>query len=218
MWDNDITSSQKKYYRKYGRDHRERTPKEVHERIQHLFIKNAEIAKRNIKWFDSTPNEFMAVYTPKSREVQDLNYILYFCDHVDGAHSTRYIRPSVHDDVWAMCLRDEELPLHTNIKDESIQDIIKGRLKGDTKEIPMIQHLHNEKEIIDRKWSRIRRMLGRYLNFFKKIADADLCKSTRKYDCTKIVSITVEGTEYIFQREAHRLVYLYPEDIRRINL
>jgi hypothetical protein len=218
MLGRNTSAAQAAYYRKYHQPYRDRDPKEVHEALQRMFKRSSDLGKRNSEWFDSTPDKFMAKYYPKDGESDELRTVIYHMDHKERSHHNDYIWEG-QDRKWALALRDSELPLyaHDESLDNETQRIIQQRLKGELKEIPIIQDLHDEKEVIDRKWSRVRSTIGALLEYFKNIIWDEISKVPRRYDFTKVYVLEVEGTEYHFLND-RGVTYLDPGEVKRLKL
>jgi len=209
-----------RYFRAYGQMNRDRTPKELHERLQVLFKKNAAISKRNQKWFNATPVKFYAEGTTSDGKKC---FHIYNMDHKERSHINGYNVEGTKDREYYELLRDSELPLlahRTDLdpderKNKEFQNVVKKRMKGEIKEIQLDQDLHDEKLSIDRGWKRINNLIAKYLDMMKDYLPPK--DYSRRYDTTFLLIMEVEGTEYCFDAQDQNRYYVANSDIKRVS-
>lgn len=167
--------------------------KEISRRLQVLYKKREKHYEKDRAWFDSTPDLFLGIIVTKLEEVRP---ILYVMDHKEKSHHTRY--PDL-DGIWYVkALRDKELPLYINETKltEAQHTIIKQRLKGELKEIPIMQKLVDTKQKLDERRNRISIVIGTYEGML-----VDYLYNNRDWnrrDYTRIIVMDIEGTKYHF--------------------
>jgi hypothetical protein len=203
-----------RYFRAFGTMNRERTPKELHERIQNLFAKNVEMMAWNSKWFKATPVKFYGEGTTSEGKKC---FHIYNMDHKDKSHNNGYHVEGTKDRGYYQLLRDSEIPLlaHQDDLDKEFQRIIKERMKGERKEIPFNQELHLEKKLIDKKWKRISKLIAKYLDMMKDYLPPK--DYSNRYDTTFLLTMRIQGTDYHFDAQDQNRHYVASSDIKRVR-
>jgi len=168
-------------------NHKDRTLQQVHHRIQDLKDKAEKHWVKNSAWFDSTPEIFMGI-TPDGRR------IIFDMNHDEKSHHCAY--PVGHNNWFYRALKDSELPVHINKATDNGRIIIEKRLKGELKEIPIMQDLVDQKEKLDHKYHRIHQLMGAYEEIL--INHLYNNRTYNKYDITDLILLSIEGYTYFF--------------------